>query len=533
MVIRGRVVTMDPRRPTAEAMAVSHGRVIAVGGLDAAVSAAGSSAAVLDVGEGTILPGFVDAHNHLLWTGLSTQLVDLSGARCIADVIATVRAWAHEHPGAPWVTAAEGWEMLGLAEQRYPTRDELNSACADRPVYLPRGGHDAATNTLALSLAGVDRDVADPPGGVVERDADGQPTGVLRERARDLVARHVPPLTAAQQAAAVIAVQPGYIASGITRVQEPGLRPEEMSLYQQVRAAGQLDVRVTMMPMVATGTPLPERLAHVAGLGVRSGFGDDRLSLGGLKLFLDGGGSMGTAFMREDWPGKPGYRGELLTSPEDLDQVVQFCVRQRWSLGVHAVGGAAVDLALDSFDRAQRNGGRVEELRFHLIHAYLDPSERNMSDARRLGVSVAAQPGMQERLAGRLEQRLDRRRAAGATPLRSWLDAGVLVAGSSDSPVVPYPPLRGLWQAVTRFSPHHGDVFGAEQRVTRQEALKMYTSDAAWLSFAENSSGMLREGMAADWVVLPADPLTCEDEELMELRPTITAIGGQLLYDVR
>ena len=533
MVVRGSLITMDPARPRAEAMAVVDGRIAAVGGLDEARAAAGSSAAVLDLGGATVLPGLVDSHNHMLWTGLATQLVDLSSARSVADVVQAVRVWAGEHPEVEWVVGAEGCEVEDLAERRYPTRQELDEACRDRPVYLPRAGHAAATNTVALARGGVRADTPDPAGGVVERDERGEPTGLLLEVARELVGRRVPPLTPVQRAAALKAVQPRYLASGITTLQEPGLRPAELAGYQQLWADGDLLMRVTAMPLVADGTALAERLDGLRAIGVRTGFGDQHLRLGGLKLFLDGGGSLGTALLRSHWPGRPGYHGELVTSAADLETIVRFCAEERWSLGVHAVGGAAMDLALSAFDAAQRSGGAISDLRFSLIHAYLDPSPENMATARRLGVVVAAQPTMQERFAGVLERRLGREHAARATPLRTWIDAGVTVAGGSDSPVTPHEPFRGIWQAVTRFSGEHGGVLGPEERISRSQALEMYTTNAAWCSFAEDTAGALRPGMPADWLAVPLDPLTCPEDDIAALEPLITAVDGEIVHDRR
>jgi len=533
MVVRGSLLTMDAAQPRADAMAVVDGRLAAVGGLEAARAAAGPSAPVLDLGTSTVLPGLVDSHNHMLWTGLATQLLDLSSARSVPDVLRAVGAWAVDHPKAEWIVAAEGWEVDDLAERRYPTRQELDGVCGDRPVYLPRAGHAAVANTAALERGGVRADTPELLGGSIERDEHGDLTGLLLENARNLVGQLVPDLTTAQRTAALRAIQSSYLASGITTLQEPGLRSAEVASYQQLWADGDLIMRVSAMPLIADGTPLGDRLEGLRALGVRTGFGDEHLRIGGLKLFLDGGGSLGTALMRDAWPGSDGYHGEAVTSTVDLATIVRFCVEERWSLGVHAVGGAAIDIALREFDATHKEDASIADLRFSLIHAYLDPSPANMSAAHRLGVVVASQPTMQERFAGILERRLGREQAAKANPLRSWLDAGVIVAGGSDSPITPHDPFRGIWQAVTRSSGEHGEAFGPDERISRLEALQMYTSAAAWCSFAEDTAGSLSVGMPADWLAVDADPMTCSLNELAEMKPDITAVDGELVHDAR
>lgn len=533
-VVRGALVTMDPERPRAEAMAVVGDTIAAVGTLDEARAAAGPHAPVLDLGETAVVPGLIDAHNHMLLTGLQGRLANLGGARSVAEVLERVARWAAEHPDARWVVSSEGWHVDDLAERRHPTREELDRICPDRPVFLPRVGHTAAVNSRALELAGVGADTPDPQGGAIERGPDGrQPTGLLIEQpARRLVADHMPPLSRAERIAALREVQARYHAAGLVRVQEPASDADELDAYQALHAQGGLTMRVTAMPVVGGGAAAAAALERVRGLGVRTGFGDERLMLGGLKVFLDGGASLGTAYLREEWPGRPGYRGELVASPELLEQVAETCARERWSLGVHAVGGGAIDLALAAFERAHARHP-IDDLRFTLIHAYLWPSAENVAAARRLGVVVAAQATMQERFAGIIARHFGWEAVARATPLRTWLDGGVTVAGGSDAPVTPFEPLRGIWQSVTRFHPDRGESVGPDQCLTAQEALATYTVAAAYACFSEATGGALRPGLRADWVALSEDPLRCPPERLRDLAVLATAVGGELVHDAR
>ena len=534
------VLTMDEARPRAEALAIRGGRVVSAGSLDQAHAALGEHAPVLDLGGATVLPGLIDTHMHLLWTGLAHVLLDLAGERSIEGIVAATRAWADAHPEAPWVVSADGWEIEDIAERRLPTRDELDRACPDRPVLILRCGHEGAANSAALALSGLTGGTPDPPGGRLGRDADGRLTGVLVEPpAIELVRRHMPPQDDRARRAAIAAAARQSLAAGLTSVIEPGLRTEELATYQGMHADGELPLRVTAMPLLVAGASVDDEIARLSGLGVRTGFGDDRLRLGPVKVFLDGGGSLGTAYLREPWPGRradhghPDHghpdHGQLLLDPDSMRVLAAGLVEHGWSLGVHAVGGGALDLLFDVLDHADRVAP-VKPLRCQAIHAYLTPSERNMADARRLGVVVATQPTMQEQFADRLISQLGRGVAGAATPLATWHRAGVRLAGGSDSPVTPFQPLRGVWQAVTRHHAPSGGPLGPAERLGVAAALRMYTADAAYAAFNDHAVGVLRPGMRADWIALGADPTRCPPDELRDLPVLATAVGGEVLH---
>ncbi|TDC47376.1 amidohydrolase [Actinomadura sp. KC345] len=532
------VVTMHAERPRAEALGIRDGRVVSAGSLDRARAALGEHAPVMDLGGATVLPGLIDTHMHLLWTGLAHVLLDLAGERSVAGIVTATRAWADAHPEAPWVVSADGWEIEDIAERRLPTRDELDRACPDRPVLILRCGHEGAANSAALALSGLTDGTPDPPGGRLGRDAEGRLTGVLVEPpAIELVRRHMPPQDDRARRAAIAAAAEQSLAAGLTSVIEPGLRPEELATYQGMHADGELPLRVTAMPLLGAGASVDDEIARLSGLGVRTGFGDDRLRLGPVKVFLDGGGSLGTAYLREPWPGRCGDHGhpdhgQLLLDPGAMRVLAAGLVERGWSLGVHAVGGGALDLLFDVLDHADRVAP-VKPLRCQAIHAYLTPSERNMADARRLGVVVATQPTMQEQFAGRLIAQLGRDTAAAATPLASWHRAGVRLAGGSDSPVTPYQPLRGIWQAVTRHHAPSDGPLGAAERLDVAAALRMYTAGAAYAAFNDHAVGVLRPGMRADWVALGADPTRCPPDELRDLPVLATAVDGEIRHTLR
>ncbi|HVO15737.1 MAG TPA: amidohydrolase [Alphaproteobacteria bacterium] len=529
-VVRGSIVTMDPRKPRAEAMAVRGERIVAVGSLAKARDAAGQGARELGFGDGAILPGLIDTHNHMFWTGIQSRIVDLSRAASIADIQARIRDYAARHPKAPWIVSGEGWHVVNLKEQRYPTRQELDAACADRPVYLPRVGHAAVANSRALAIAGISRDTPEPAGGRIERDSSGEPTGVLLEMpAFEPVARHVPTLSHDDRLASLEEIQKTYHAVGITGIIDPGVNPETLGVYQDLWSAGRLTMRSVVMPLADSSRPPDEVMAGLKAWGVRTGFGDARLRLGGIKLFVDGGASLGTALMREPHPDERCNCGIQVTSTDMLRRIAHFCAERRWSLGVHVVGGKAIDLALEVFEEVDR-AHSIRDLRFCLIHAYLWPSERNIAMARRLGVVVATQPSMQYTFGPILVKRFGAALMAKATPIRDWLDGGVVVGGGSDSPITPFSPLLGLWQATTRRIEGSDEAIGREEVISAEEALTLYTRNGAYLSFAEHERGMLRPGMLADWIALSVDPLKADPDRVHEATVRMTAVGGEVVH---
>jgi hypothetical protein len=529
-LVIGNIRTMDPRRPVAEAMAVVDGRIAAIGTREEARAACGKDCTVLEYQGGAILPGLIDTHNHMLWTAIQQRQADLSACRSIAQIQQVVADFAKAHPAQPWIVSGAGWHVDALAEGRYPTRQELDQACADRPVYLPRVGHDAVVNTLALQRAGIGRDTEDPPGGKIERDDAGDATGLLKEPpAADLVGRLVPAMDRDEQVAALRDVQKVYHAAGITGVVDPGLYREDFAVYEELHRRGELTVRTTAMPRAITDMGEQRMLEDLASWNARTGVGDDMLRLGGVKVFIDGGASLGTSLMREPYPDERCNCGIQVTHTPVFHRLVEYCASHGWSMGVHAVGGKAIDIVMSVFSDVDRKTP-LKGLRYHVIHAYLWPSEQNIADAARMGIGVATQASMQYRFAPILVKRMGAEAMGRATPLRDWMDAGVVVGGGSDSPVTPYQPLLGIWHAVTRWVDALALVLGREQSISVQQALEMYTRNGAWLCFAEEQRGMLREGMQADWVSLSVDPLACAADEIRDATVRATAVGGRLVH---
>lgn len=530
-VVSGNIITMDPARPRAEAFAVRSGRVISVGSrADALRSVSGASVRETRIDRGAVLPGLIDSHNHMLWTGVQRTQANLAGCRSIGDLLAALRQYGAAHPEREWIVSGSGWHVEMLAEKRYPTRQELDAVSGNRPVYLPRVGHAAAVNSEALRRAGIGRETPDPKGGRIERDEHGDPTGLLLEPpAFNLVGRMVPPLSRHERRQALLEVQKAYHAVGICGIIDPGLAPDDMAIYEELARERQLTVRSVVMPLAQTHED-PERvIADLRAWGVRTGFGNEWLKLGAVKVYLDGGASLGTALMREPYPDEKCQCGIQVTHTDTFHRIVELCASTGWSIGVHTVGGKAIDIALAVFEDVNRRYP-IKDLRFSLIHAYLWPTPANIDAARRLNVGVATQASMQYQFAPLLVRRFGRELVGKATPVRSWIDAGITVGGGSDSPVTPYQPLLGIWHAVTRHVDALGTAIGSDEAISLEQALAMYTRGSAWLSFSERERGMIRPGMLADWVALSEDPLTTDPMALKEIAVSATAVGGATVY---
>jgi predicted amidohydrolase YtcJ len=518
-VIAGELHTMDPARPRADAMALADGRIVAVGTLDDARAALPPGAPVTRAPGAAVLPGFTDSHVHMLYAGLELERVDLAGVRSVREILERLGRAA----GGDWLVAVGNFGREDLAERRLPTRAELDAVTRERPLFVDQRTHDALVNTAALRRAGIDRDTPDPPGGEIERDGSGEPTGRLVERpAFDLVRRLIPAPDRAAMVRALRAIQPRLHALGLTGILDPGLEPDQLGAYQAAWEAGELTMRTTAMPLVTDAS-------FLVGPGLRTGFGDERLRLGGVKVYYDGTGSFGTALLREPWPGGDSC-GKRVVDRDRFGEIAHACAAEGWSLGVHAVGGGAIDEVLAAFADADRIAP-IRPLRFTLIHAYLWPSAENVELVRRLGVVVALQPSLHFTVARRLIEIFGEPAVAKATPVRMWLNGGAIVAGGSDGPDFPLPPLFGIWQACTRRVRASDEPLGPDEAITPAEALQLWTAGSAYAAFADHERGRLAPGRLADWVALDADPIAVAPDELRDVGVLQTAVGGEVVHE--
>jgi len=383
----------------------------------------------------------------------------------------------------------------------------------DSHLHLLRGGLKALSvlpsesTELTTFLAEMDRTALDPDW------PDGEPS--IEDRI-----------------AGLRRVQPLIHALGLTGVIDPAVTDDELRAYQEAHRRGLLTIRVVAMPYPDVDDQLTPGVAtaieRLTGIGVSTGFGDDFLRLGGIKIYFDGEGMKGQALLPEPWVGGTDDLGLQRISDADFLRLVEFCATHSWSVGVHAVGGGAVSRILEIFEDVDSRTP-IGQLRFQLIHAYLEPSADSLRAAERLGVIAALQPSIHWNNAAGLIAKLGER-AVPANPIRSWLDAGVTVALGSDGPFFPFDPRHLMWQARTRMVRGHERPVAPEQAITGTEALAGYTTGAAFASFAEDRRGMLRAGFLADWTALSVDPTTCSPDELRTATVSRTVVNGSTVF---
>ncbi len=508
----GVLLTQEPARPVAEALAVAGGRIVALGSREDLASLSRPGSRRIDLAGRTLIPGFNDAHAHVWKIGqLATGMLDLRGVESLAALQARLRQAAAPLPAGAWLLG-RGYNEAEMREGRQPNRWDLDAAIADRPVYLTRTcGHIVAVNSRALTLAGVGPATDPPPGGVIERNVGGEPTGLLHETAVGLLSPYLPQPTAEEYAAMVRAASRHQLERGITSAADCGVLPDLLAAYLEMDERGELLHRLNVMPLrrrdgSTTNLPLPQRQVS------------EKLRVDTVKLFADGGMSGATAAISEPYR-HSGGQGLLRFEAAELRELVEEAERAGWQVAVHAIGDRALDQVLSAFE--SQNGRR----RRRIEHFGL-PDAALLSRAARLEIRVVPQPVFLHSLGRNFRQYLPESFLARTYPLRSMLEAGLAVALSSDAPVVSDDnPLLGIRAAIRR------EGIAPEQAVSAAEALYAYTMGGADASGDQGNRGSLALGKWADLVVLSDNPLVVEPEALTEIRVDMTFVGGKLVYE--
>lgn len=520
VVHRGNLLTQDAALPRAEALAVSSGRIVAVGTDGDVLGLAGPGTRRVDLGGRTLVPGFNDAHMHVWKVGdLLTRQLDLRPMRSLGEI---ARALADAHarlPEGAWILG-RGYNEALLVEGRQPTRHDLDAAAPGRPIHLTRTcGHISVSSSRALALAGVSSSTEAPQGGAILRDASGEPTGILHETAMSLVGSIVPEPSAAELEVMILAAARRQLALGITSATDAGVAPPLLELYRDLDARGALPYRVNVM---AIRRPLggPEILP----LPVKTV--TPRLRIDTVKMFADGGLSGATAALRGRYK-HADDRGLLRIGAEELVELTREAHLAGLRVATHAIGDRAIDVVLDAYEALAKLGPGPR----HRLEHFGLPHSDQLARAALLGAIVAPQSVFLHALGATFRRYLPDELVARAYPLRDMLDAGLLMALSSDAPVVANEaPLLGIRSAILRRD-EEGVVLGPEQAIGAEAALFAYTLAGAQATGDDGERGSLTRGKWADLVVLSGDPTRVDPEALLDVRVDATYVAGVLAYE--
>lgn len=542
----GRIVTVDERFRIAEAMAVRGGRIAAVGSEREVLARRGPHTRVVDLRGRMVLPGLIDSHTHPTGASMTEWDHPIPTMERIQDVLDYIRERARMLPEGEWIVLRQVF-ITRLEEQRYPTREELDRVAPRHPVLFSTGP-DASVNTLALRLSGIDRDfrVTDGGPGYAEKDPQtGEPTGILRSMTRYVRVR-APSRQPTEQERydRLLALFRDYNAVGITAIADRDASPQAIELYQRMRDRGDLPVRIAVSHHVDTIGPLEpiqETIRRIAAHPLRRP--DPFLRIVGVKTYLDGGMLTGSAYMRRPWGVSriyaitdPDYRGVLFVPPERLVPLVRTAVESGLQFTAHSVGDGAVHALLDAYT-AVDPVVPVRSVRACITHAnFMSPEA--IDAMARLGVVADIQPAWLYLDTRTLVAQFGYERLRYFQPLRSLFRRGVIVGGGSDHmqkigalrSVNPYHPFLGMWIAVTRRARGYAGRLHPEEALTREQAIRFYTRNNAYILFREQEIGSLEPGKLADFIVLDRDILTCPVDRLRDTRVLETYLGGKRVF---
>ena len=531
LVVRAGVVhplSAEPERPST-AFAVRDGHVVATAGPDDAADLlqnwSGPNTLVIDDPSLVVLPAFVDTHCHLAIAARSVFGVPVAQARAMADVLGAIRQRARTTSAGQWIVTAANWHEYQLAERRLPTARELDRATTDHPVLVLRGGHNGVVNSVGLRLAGIDRDTPDIPGGFIARDAAGHPTGWLQDSALAPVLKVLPPTPADVLADGMARTSESFAAHGIGTVRDPAISPAEWQVYRDIAADGRLRIRSQPMIMTApTAGSMTAGLDRLEAEGIKPQAGGGHLRLWGLKFVLDGGAE--AAALTEPYANRPDYFGDLIWEPGELTEALATCVRRGWPVGTHAFGDRAIGVALDAIRAVSDREGPLPRGLLVIEHGGLIGPER-IAEAVALGVHITVQQPLLAGLAEPFLESFGTERTGALFPLRELVDAGAWLSAGTDHPIGPVDPLAAVHGMTTRRTP--AGVLGAEHAIDRVEALRLYTV-AGGQFLGQYSGAALSQGAPADFVAYRSDPLTCPVDELLTLKPALTAVDGTIVH---
>jgi predicted amidohydrolase YtcJ len=528
VIVHGHVWTVDPQHPRAEAVAIHSGRIVAVGSDAEIAKWMGPATKKIDAQGKSVLPGFIDAHVHFSSGGGEISSVHLRDAKTPQEFARRIGEQAKKLSQGEWMLGGT-WDHELWGGTPLPSHDWIDSLTPDTPVFVSRyDGHMAMANVLALRVAGVTRETKDPSGGTIVRDKDGNPTGLLKDAAMNLVYHVIPPPSEDQLLRMIHAAMDEARRFGVTSVHDIS-STEDVRAYQALAARGELTLRLYCL------TPLPHWEAP-ATTGIRAGFGNDWIHLGALKGFADGSLGSTTALFEKpynDAPETSGLPNEMMLPEGNMLKMALGADKAGLQLAVHAIGDKANRIMLDVYTEVVKQNGARTDRRWRIEHAqHLRPED--FARFAQLGVIASVQPYHAIDDGRWAEKRIGHERAKTTYAFRTFLDHGVGLAFGSDWTVAPLDPMQGLYAAVTRATLDGKNPGGwfPEQKLTLEEAIQAYTMGSAFAEFREKEKGSLTPGKFADVVVLDTDLFSIVPEKIKDAAVRYTIVGGKIVYEV-
>jgi predicted amidohydrolase YtcJ len=533
VLVHGHVWTENSAQPEAEAIAIDGNHILMAGTSAEVLHLAGPSTHVIELHGRRVVPGFNDAHVHFVIGGQLLAGVQLRDAASQAEFWQRIASFARTQPDGAWIVVG-AWDHERWTPAVLPTHQLIDEVTQHNPVFVERlDGHMGLANALAMKLAGVDRSTPDVAGGVIVRDADGNPTGIFKDAAMTLINRVIPPLSLAETKTAIVAAQREAARNGVTSVQEMADSnddtggPDRLRAMQSLEREGRLTIRISENLRLRDWK-------NLAGSGVQAGFGDGLIQIGGLKAFADGGLGASTAWLfapYDDAPATSGLASDELQNPTQMYADIKSADQAGLQIIIHAIGDRANRTILDFYQRVEtENGPRDRRLRIeHAQHL----TTADIPRFAQLHVIASMQPYHAIDDGRWAQKRLGADRIHYAYDFRSLLDSGATLAFGSDWPVAPLEPLMGIYAAVTRrtLDDRNPDGWIPEQKISVAEAVHAYTVGAAYAQFNKKSRGSLEPGKLADLAVLSQDIFHIDPVQIENTHVDLTIFDGRIIYD--
>ena len=548
VIVNGKVLTLNSASTRASAVAVKDGKFVAIGSDTDIRKRIGPQTRTLDAGGKSVIPGLIESHVHATGAARGEANQPFRQLHSIAEIQDWVRQRAKTLPEGNWIQLPRV-DVTRIRERRIPNRADLDAAAPNHPaVFTWQYANKTlqVLNTRAMAAANITKDTETPKGGKIQLAPDGAPTGVI-ENASALLIKFLPARSVPEEKYhdSLVTLLKRYNEIGITSITERNSSVDGYRTYEKLKAQGKLPVRVTVTIGLSTDGTVEGTENAIRKIPFKTGDGDEWLKVGPLKIGVDGGALYGTAYMREPYGPRafslygisdPNYRGDLRVSADKLKNIIRTVHRMGWQMSSHVTGDAGVDAVLDAIE-ASNADSPVAPRRYNLIHAYF-PNDETAKRVARLGVVVDTQPAWFYKDGDALLEALGPKRMESFIGLQTWRKGGAKVVLNADhmqgfdpdTSLNPYNPFLAMQTAITRKT-QSGRVIGPQQRISREDALRMFTIDAAWMSFDETRKGSIEVGKLADLAILTGDFLTMPESDLNTLRAQVTIVGGKVVHE--